>query len=477
MSDLPFGFSMPNDPDDESGRGSGGSGPGAGSGGPGGGTPGPGDFPFGDPQQMAQMLRQFADMMAAAPAPGSAGPGDTGSGINWDMAKNIARHTVSQQGDASIGPLQYAQVSEALRLADLWLNEATPLPSGVQTTEAWSRAEWVERTMSTWTRLCDPLTSRIVTSMGQNMPEEMQSVAGPLMGMMQQMGGMLVGQQAGQAIGELAGEVIGSTDVGLPLAGEGRAALLPHGVEKFGEGLQIPEEEVRLYLAAREAALHRLYAHVPWLRSHVLGLVEEYAAGMSFDMSGLEERLGGIDVSDPAALQEALSGGEGLFQPEDTPQQKASLSRLETSLALVEGWVSVVVDEAVRDRLPQAGALAEATRRRRATGGPAEHTFATLVGLELRPRRLREAAALWSALTEARGGEGRDALWEHPDLMPSGSDLDDPEGFVSGAGSGGDQLDLDISRFTEGLEDGGKDDEKGGGEKGDGPESGPRDGA
>ncbi|WP_420157897.1 zinc-dependent metalloprotease [Nocardiopsis sp. CNT-189] len=469
---------MPNDPDDESGRGPGGSGSGAGSGGPGGGTPGPGDFPFGDPQQMAQMLRQFADMMAAAPAPGSAAPGDGGSGINWDMAKNIARHTVSQQGDASIGPLQYAQVSEAIRLADLWLNEATPLPSGVQTTEAWSRAEWVERTMAAWTRLCDPLTSRIVTSMGQNMPEEMQSMAGPLMGMMQQMGGMLVGQQAGQAIGELAGEVIGSTDVGLPLAGEGRAALLPHGVEKFGEGLQIPEEEVRLYLAAREAALHRLYAHVPWLRSHLLGLVEEYAAGMSFDMSGLEERLGGIDVSDPEALQEALSGGEGLFQPEDTPRQKASLSRLETSLALVEGWVSVVVDEAVRGRLPQAGALAEATRRRRATGGPAEHTFATLVGLELRPRRLREAAALWSALTEARGGEGRDALWEHPDLMPSGSDLDDPEGFVSGGGAGGDQLDLDISRFTEGLEDGGSaDGGKDSGEKGDGPESGPRDGA
>src|SRR5690606_41902056 len=76
---------MPNDPDDESGRRSGGSGSGAGSGGPGGGNPEmPGDFPFGDPQQMAQMLRQFADMMAAAPAPGSAGTGDSGSGINWD---------------------------------------------------------------------------------------------------------------------------------------------------------------------------------------------------------------------------------------------------------------------------------------------------------------------------------------------------------------------------------------------------------
>ncbi|GAB3464854.1 zinc-dependent metalloprotease [Streptomonospora sediminis] len=450
MSDLPFGFSMPNDPDDESGRRSGDSGSGAGSGGPGGGDPGtPGGFPFGDPQQMAQMLRQFADMMSAQSAPGEQQQSPSGS-VNWEMAKNIARHTVSQKGDSSVGAHDYAKVQEALRLADLWTNEATSLPSGVHTMQAWSRSEWVEKTMPTWSKLCEPLTRRLVESMGQNMPEEMQSMAGPLMGMVQQMGGMLVGQQAGQAIGELAGEVVGSTDVGLPLAGEGTAALLPDGVTAFGEGLGIPEDEVRLYLAARETALHRLFGHVPWLRAHVFSLVEDYARGMSFDMSGLEEKLGQIDIANPEALQEALSGGEGegLFQPQETQQQKASLARLETTLALVEGWLSVVVGSAVNERLPQSAALAEATRRRRATGGPAEHTFATLVGLELRPRRLREAAALWTALQEARGIEGRDALWEHPDLMPSSEDLDDPQGFVHGRGESADEL--DISQFTDG---------------------------
>nr|WP_155998186.1 zinc-dependent metalloprotease [Streptomonospora sp. PA3] len=465
---------MPNDPDDESGRRSGDSGSGAGSGGPGGGEPGmPGGFPFGDPQQMAQMLRQFADMMAAQSSPGEQ-QSSSGS-VNWDMAKNIARHAVSQKGDSSVGAHDYAKVQEALRLADLWTNEATTLPSGVQTMQAWSRSEWVEKTMPTWSKLCEPLTGRLVESMGQNLPEEMQSMAGPLMGMVRQMGGMLVGQQAGQAIGELAGEVVGSTDVGLPLAGEGTAALLPDGVAAFGEGLGIPEDEIRLYLAAREAALHRLFGHVPWLRAHVFSLVEEYARGMSFDMSGLEEKLGQIDIANPEALQEALSGseGEGLFQPQDTPQQKASLARLETTLALVEGWLSVVVDSAVAERLPQSAALAEATRRRRATGGPAEHTFATLVGLELRPRRLREAAALWTALEEARGIEGRDAVWEHPDLMPSGEDLDDPEAFVHGRGeSAADEI--DISQFTEDASGGGE--PAGGDDRGDrgGPEGGDR---
>jgi putative hydrolase len=135
-----------------------------------------------------------------------------------------------------------------------------------------------------------------------------------------------------------------------------------------------------------------------------------------------------IDPSDPESMQNALTGG--LFTPEESPEQQAALRRLETVLALVEGWVDSVVAAAAGDRLPGADALREASRRRRATGGPAEQTFATLVGLELRPRRLREAAALWWGVTEKHGISGRDAVWAHPDLLPTPDDLDDPLGFA-----------------------------------------------
>jgi putative hydrolase len=140
---------------------------------------------------------------------------------------------------------------------------------------------------------------------------------------------------------------------------------------------------------------------------------------------------------------------EGIFTPEDTPQQKASLARLETALALIEGWVGHVVDNAAGDRLPSVNALGEAFRRRRAAGGPAEQTFAALVGLELRPRRLREAGALWAAVLEQRGVQGRDALWDHPDLLPTDDDFADPAAFART------KSDWDISE----LENLGKDDE------------------
>ncbi|WP_433497852.1 zinc-dependent metalloprotease [Sphaerimonospora sp. CA-214678] len=390
----------------------------------------PNDNPFamfGSPEQMAAAMRQFADMLSASASP-EAGP------VNWEMAKNIARHAVVAEGDPSVMEGERREVVEALNLADLWLNEVTALPSGVAVPQAWSRSEWIEKTVPVWKQLCDPIAAQMVQTMGgtlgaAGLPPEAEAMAGPLIGMLRQMGGMMVGQQIGQALGTLAREVVGSTDIGLPLSDS--AALLPGGIAAFGQGLETPSDEIRLYLALREAAHHRLFQHVPWLRAHLLGAVEEYARGITVDVSALEEKLRGLDISDPARIQEVLGGGE-LLKPEETERQKAALARLETALALVEGWVSTVVDSAAAGKLPSAVALGEAVRRRRATGGPAERTFATLVGLELRPRRLREAAALWKALGDHRGIDGRDTVWNHPDLMPTTDDLNDPESFVKG---------------------------------------------
>jgi putative hydrolase len=444
MTEPPFGFGphRDDDPGQPGGSGSGGD--------PQGPLGGMGPLgPMGDPQQFAEALRQFADLMAYQGGP-----------VNWDLAKNIARQTVAAKGDASVLDVDRGKVTEALRLADLWLEDATEFPTGIRTTQAWSRAEWVEATLPVWSKLCDPIAARAVEAMSglltdepgelpADLPPEMRAMVGGLGGlgglteMMKRIGGMMVGGQAGAAVGALAEEVVSSTDVGLPLGPEGTAALLPAGVAAFGSGLSVDEDEVRLFLALREAAHHRLFAHVPWLRARLLGAVEDYARGIKVDANALRDAMPQIDPSNPEALNEALSGA-ALFQPEDTPEQKAALARLETVLALVEGWVAAVVAAAAADRLPQATALAEAIRRRRATGGPAERTFATLVGLELRPRRLREAGTIWQGLTEARGVAGRDAIWAHPDLLPTADDFDDPEGFVRG------RPELDISGLDAG---------------------------
>ena len=225
-----------------------------------------------------------------------------------------------------------------------------------------------------------------------------------------------------------------STEVGLPLSEAGRPALVPANVAAFSAGLEVPAEEVRLYVALRELAHHRLFASVPWLTAHLYDAVDAYARGIEVDGAAIERAVGSIDPTDPESVQRAM--GEGLFDIEPTPAQQAALERLETALALVEGWVDAVVDAACADKLPSAQKLRETMRRRRASGGPAEQTFATLVGLQLRPRRLREAAALWSLVAEHGGAAARDALWAHPDLLPGPSDLEDPAAFVARTLSG-----------------------------------------
>lgn len=376
--------------------------------------------------------------------------------INWDLATQVARQTLAQTADPSPRDDQSSQIADTARLAEHWLDDATDLPSGTSSVAAWSRAEWVEATRPTWQRLVEPIADNVVRAMGEAMPDEARQMAGPLLGILTQVGGAMFGQQVGQAIGELAGEVVGTTDVGLPLTESGTAALLPTNVAAFGSGLAQSEADVLLYLALRECAHQRLFAHVPWLRGHLFGAVEEFGRGTSIDVSKIEEQLGHLDPTDPQAMQEALAGR--LFEPERTPAQQAALTRLETMLALVEGWVDEIVTQATRDRMPNAEPLREAVRRRRAAGGPAEQTFASLVGLELRPRRLRDATNLWAALRDAKGAAARDAVWAHPDLMPSASDLDDPLGFVQSdrdteADGGGSDPEFDAA-LTRLLEEG-----------------------
>ncbi|MEV6416480.1 zinc-dependent metalloprotease [Kribbella sp. NPDC051718] len=376
------------------------------------------------------------------------GSGD-GKPVNWDLAKDIARKTVSAAGDRSVTPTDNERVADAVRLAEHWLDPATTLPEASATSAAWSRAEWVENTLPVWQTVVDPVAEHVAGAMGGALPAEAQQMAGPMGGMLRQLGGSIFGAQVGQALGELAGEVVSSSDIGLPLGPAGQAVLIPDNVAKFAEGLGLTDEDVRLYLALRECAHQRLFAGVPWLRQHLFAAVADYASGIEVDSGKIERAMSEIDPQNPEAIQEALQGG--LFEPEDSEAQKAALVRLETALALVEGWVDDVVREATKDRMPSAVQLSETVRRRRAAGGPAEQTFATLVGLQLRPRRLRDAANLWAAVRDARGVDGRDELWSHPDLLPSASDLDDPIGFAQHAGE---LADIDISDFL-GEDEGG----------------------
>jgi putative hydrolase len=373
---------------------------------------------------LGQIFSQLQSMMQPYDGP-----------LNWDFAVDTARKTVAQQADPSPTQRQKDEVADAVRLADHWLDETTAFPSGVSSTAAWSRAEWIVGTTDVWKVLVEPIAASSVGALGNALPAEAQNLGGPILGMLGKAIGAMLAQQVGSGLGALAGEVLSASDIGLPLGAPGTAALVPANVATFAEGLDVPESDVLLYLALREAAHQRLFAGVPWLRDHLIQAVTDYAKGIEINTSRIqetmEERLRGIDPTNMEKMQELMEGG--LFDIPRSPQQEAALQRLEIALALVEGWVDEIVSQATAERMPNAGKLQEAVRRRRAAGGPAEEAFATLVGLELRPRRLRDASTLWGSLRTRQGTEARDGVWMSPHLLPTDADLDDPLGFREGS--------------------------------------------
>ena len=290
-----------------------------------------------DPQMLAMVMGQVQAMFSAP---------DTGTAVNAEIATDTARKTVSAAGDPSTSDAEVRAAAEAVQVAGLWLDTVTDLSAPNLHGTAWSRSEWVEATMPLWTGLVEPVAAGVSDAVGQAMtsqldgigesglPEGMLEQAGP---MLRRMHGSMFSMQLGQGVGTLAGEVLTGCEVSLPLVPAPSVVLMPSALRTFAEGLEVDEPQARLYLAVREVARVRLFTAVPWLAPALLAAVRDYASDITIDTSAIEEAVSSIDPSDPEAIQQALQGR--LFAPAHSPSQQAALLRLETLLALVEGWV------------------------------------------------------------------------------------------------------------------------------------------
>ena len=388
---------------------------------------------FSDPARMRAAMGQFQFLMNT-----TAGP------VNWRIVEDSAKQAVYASGDPAPTATEAEAARQAMTVADLWLDAVTDFASGPVTREVWSKVAWVEHTIPTWKRICAPIALNVSRALSgalsdqfgpdglgeaSSLPDGMAAMLGKTQEMMPRLSAMMFSAQLARALAALAGESFGTYDTGIPLSDASHAVLLPHTIAEFADGLDVPFDEVRQFLAVREAAHRRLFASVPWLEGDLVRAVERYASQIAIDTEAITEVARSVDPSDPESVESALSGG--VFALATTPDQRRALTRLETMLALIEGWVEVVTARATLPYLPHADALREMMRRRRASGGPAEEILGTLIGLKMRPRQARGAASIFS-LVEADGGrEAREALWSHPDMVPSETELATPDTFLT----------------------------------------------
>ena len=383
-------------------------------------------------------------------------PGGKGKqeALPQSVVRDTAKKFVQAQGSEPLGTNDVTVVKNALEIAELWLNEATVFPaiSSGTTPTALSRLDWVDTTLPGWQATMEPLATGLASAIsglldqamaaqGSEAPEgEGEALAnsmGAIAGLLRSFIGSLIATQLGQAIGSISATATGAHDVALPLLDPARPILIPENIEKWSTDLEIPKSEVYLFHALREAAIARLFAHNPWIVGYIRSAIVEYGRGIHIDMEAIQRQafdaMQNFDPSqiDPTASENSftIALNNGIFTPEETPQQRAALSKLETALALVDGWADDVTNQASGERLPAISQLHEMFRRQRATNAPAQQLFKSLLGLEVSPKLAREASAFWSKVREEKDVAARDALWSG--ILPTAEEILDPLAFLS----------------------------------------------
>lgn len=353
-----------------------------------------------------------------------------------EISRDIAKKYVSAQGSALIGTNDAALIREAMEIADLWLNDATVFPANSNEKRVISRADWVDSTIKGWQSTVEPLAVGLAQAMTSiveqaELPENSLPIT-QIAGMLRTFIGTMIATQLGQVIGGLAATVTGAHDVGLPLLEPARPALIPENVAKWGADIGVVDSEVRIFHALREGAVARLFDNNPWLVDYLRTSIADYGKGIRIDVEAMQRQAedaiesGQIDPNNPETFSIALN--QGLFTPEESPEQIAALTKLETALALIDGWADDVTTLAAADRLPSLNALRETLRRRRATSSPAQQLFSSLFGLEVSPRMAREASLFWSQIRELRDLEARDRIWSG--ILPTHEELMTPEDYL-----------------------------------------------
>jgi len=417
-------------------------------------------------KQMQEQIQKQFEQLGISPAgfvnPLASFTQGSQDALPLSIVRDTAKKFVHAQGFQPIGTKDVIVVDNAFEIADLWLNEATVFPAttGNTSQRAVSRSDWVDQTLKGWHALMEPLATGLASAISGLLDDAMreqeqdsdneQAMAGPMgaiAGLLRTFIGSMIATQLGQAIGNISASATGAHDVCLPLLEPARPLLIPENIEKWSAELEIAQSEVYLFHALRESAIARLFDHNPWLVSYMRSAIVDYGRGIHIDMEAIqrqaEEAMQNFDPSnfdpsnfDPSMMSPgstensfALALNNGIFTPEETPAQREALSKLETALALVDGWADEVTTLAAGDRLPSLAQLREIYRRQRATNAPSQQLFKTLLGLEVTPKLAREASTFWNTIRVTQDISARDQIWSS--ILPTADELLDPEKFLT----------------------------------------------
>lgn len=359
-------------------------------------------------------------------------------GMGIDAARQLAQQIASGGvTEANPDPAERIRLEALTRVAEMRVADLTGLAPST-TGRAVSvvpvtRAEWARRTLDAYRPYLERLSQSLSSSSGLGAagPDDGgddgdgDPTAAMLGGILSMMGPMLFGMQSGAMVGQLASRSLGQYDLPLPRPASDELVIVSANVDAFGDEWSLPGEDLRLWLCLSELATHAVLG-VPHVRAALDALVLEHAGAFAVDPTALQDRIGSVDPTDLAGLQEALGDPSALLGAIRSPAQTALLPRLEALVDVIVGYVDWVVDSVGATLIGSYGMLTEALHRRRVEATEGDRFVERLFGLELGRAQYERGEAFVAGVVERAGAEGLARLWLSAEVLPTPAEVDAP---------------------------------------------------
>jgi coenzyme F420 biosynthesis associated uncharacterized protein len=339
--------------------------------------------------------------------------------IDWIIAQRIATF-VAGTGDAEppIADLAaLAAESEARVVAYTGLVPARPLPPP----EGISRREWVSSNIQSMRLLLDPVLQRATDNLGTLKPAVE-------IGM-----GIVLSTEVGVVLGYLAQRVLGQYElVLLDEAVEDRPPRLLFVLPNLGQAVQTfgaEEDEFMTWVALHEVTHAVQFAGVPWLHSHVAGLVRELLKSAEVRLDA-PRKLQFPSADEVKRVMGHLRQGDLISIVTTTPEREM-LDRVQAVMAVIEGHAEHVMDAVAPDLLPSLPKLRAALDRRRKSQSGLSRLVARLLGLELKLRQYEQGKYFCDTIVGERGPGALRHLWTSPHALPTLAEIQDPAAWLA----------------------------------------------
>jgi coenzyme F420 biosynthesis associated uncharacterized protein len=343
--------------------------------------------------------------------------------IDWPLAKRLAG-LVAGTSDARpprVDLQALATESERRVVAYTGLVPATPVPPA----EGIGRQEWIDANVRGMSALMDPSLEQVGRRLGGPAKPAVRLVAGAVMT-----------AEVGVILGFISQRVLGQYDVVLlDSAPDERPPRLLFVLPNLGGAIRAfgaPEGEFLTWVALHEVTHAVQFAGVPWLQGHLAGMIRELLDSAELRIDAKRAlRLPRMD--DVTRLVQAVRSGD-LISLVASPSERATLERMQATMAVLEGYAEHVMDAVGAPLLPSLPRLRAALEARRRSQSAPARLLMRLLGLEMKMRQYELGKRFCDAVVREGGIAALNRVWEEPAAIPTLAELDDPRAWMRRTG-------------------------------------------